>query len=429
MLKRILFSGLLLFAVIVSIGHAAQPRHLVLMIGEDEYKTWETLPKFAASELKAAGYRITIIHADKADKNQFPGLIEALRDSRPAVGQRPPAHAEKEQLDAVRAHLARRQADRRHPHGEPWVLAPAEGNDADPGAASGTNSIPKCSAATTPDITARSKVTVRPRPVRQTHPIFNGVAVSRLIGSGGLYKNRPLKKTATPLLIGTIPGQAPEPVAWTHRYGPKQARFSTRRSVTGMISRTPNSGDSSPTAFAGRWRNSDDGLLRFYSPTNPRLFHCSPTRQTHVRRISLELFRGSGPIGMRRDHGQYLAFFPFNADRDFYPTKKCKSAHPHASPKLAQVAPDGFGVPFFLCWFARCASRERLLRLDEGRERAARLDHRRDRWLHVGRGARENRGFPGAVVAHGAVRELLFPPSTRASSPAVAGSRNPRSTP
>ena len=34
----------------------------------------------------------------------------------------------------------------------------------------------------------------------------------------------PLEPDTTPLLIGTIPDQQPEPIAWTHRFGEKRAR-------------------------------------------------------------------------------------------------------------------------------------------------------------------------------------------------------------
>jgi type 1 glutamine amidotransferase len=35
-------------------------------------------------------------------------------------------------------------------------------------------------------------------------------------GNGSLYKVRPLAKTTTALLIGTIPGKPSEPVAWVN---------------------------------------------------------------------------------------------------------------------------------------------------------------------------------------------------------------------
>jgi hypothetical protein len=75
------FRTLLFFTAILGWQlQAAEPPHIVIMIGEEEYHTWETLPEFAAKELKAAPYRVTIIQADATDKNQFPGLVEPLID-------------------------------------------------------------------------------------------------------------------------------------------------------------------------------------------------------------------------------------------------------------------------------------------------------------------------------------------------------------
>ena len=49
------------------------------------------------------------------------------------------------------------------------------------------------------------------------HPILAGVEWP-FLSNGSLYETRPLADNATVLLIGTIPDQEPEPVAWTHRY-------------------------------------------------------------------------------------------------------------------------------------------------------------------------------------------------------------------
>lgn len=53
------------------------------------------------------------------------------------------------------------------------------------------------------------------------HPILKGVELP-LLSNGSLYKAGPLADSARLLLIGTIPDQPPEPVAWTNRY--KNAR-------------------------------------------------------------------------------------------------------------------------------------------------------------------------------------------------------------
>lgn len=49
------------------------------------------------------------------------------------------------------------------------------------------------------------------------HPILSSVKLP-FISNGSLYEVRPLVATAKTLLIGTIRGEDPEPVAWTHRY-------------------------------------------------------------------------------------------------------------------------------------------------------------------------------------------------------------------
>src|SRR5262249_12590942 len=38
-----------------------------------------------------------------------------------------------------------------------------------------------------------------------------------LVGNGSLYRVRPLAASATPLLIGSIPGKPDEPVAWINQ--------------------------------------------------------------------------------------------------------------------------------------------------------------------------------------------------------------------
>ena len=50
------------------------------------------------------------------------------------------------------------------------------------------------------------------------HPILQGLSVASLVGHGTLYKASPLAKSASQLLIGTIPEQPAEPVAWTNTY-------------------------------------------------------------------------------------------------------------------------------------------------------------------------------------------------------------------
>lgn len=203
----------------------AQAANLVFMIGEDEYLTWETLPAFAKSDVEPPGHHVTIIHAETADKNSFPGIVEALKDADlllVSVRRRTPP---KEQLDAVRAYLAAGKpllGIRTASHA--FALRPkdklvddshANWQEFDPEVLGGSY---------TNHHKGEDKTICTVSPGAESHDILKGVTISELIGNGTLYKNTPLAKTATPLLIGTIPNQPVEPIAWTHSFGPKQAK-------------------------------------------------------------------------------------------------------------------------------------------------------------------------------------------------------------
>jgi type 1 glutamine amidotransferase len=219
-LNSLMLGALLLGAFTLS----ARAAHLVFLIGEDEYHTWETLPEFAKKDLEPLGHRITIIQADAADKNHFPGIVEALRDADllfVSVRRRTPPVAE---LDAVRTFVAL---------GKPVVGIRT---------ASHAFSLPLKTTLTDPKLAVwpefdaavlgghytghhgKDKVAVTFAPGAEAHPILAGIAAGALLGNGGLYKNTPLEKDATPLLIGTIPDEPSEPVAWTHLHGAKQGR-------------------------------------------------------------------------------------------------------------------------------------------------------------------------------------------------------------
>jgi type 1 glutamine amidotransferase len=198
--------------------------HVVFLIGEDEYKTETTLPAFARAELEPAGLHVTIIHASKDDPNDFPGMATALREADlvfVSIRRRTPPQ---EQLDALRAYLdsgkplvgirtachafALRPKDKLAPGRAQWA-------DFDPQVIGGHY---------VNHHGVGPKTTVTAAPEATGHPILRGVDAGKLIGNGSLYRVSPLEPGTTPLLIGAIPEKDPEPIAWTHRYGPKQAR-------------------------------------------------------------------------------------------------------------------------------------------------------------------------------------------------------------
>ena len=201
---------------------------LVFLIGEDEYRTAETLPEFAQRELEPRGFRVEIIQDSPGDKGNFAGLAEALPKAdgllislrRRAL---PQAH-----LDAIRAHLAA---------GKPLVgirtashaFAPRDKEREELVVKGGRGEWPRFD----PEVLGGNyqghhgtgpRATVRPAPGADNHPILSGVELAGFSTLGSLYRVSPLDGSATPLVIGSIPGKPEEPVAWVHAYGPKPAR-------------------------------------------------------------------------------------------------------------------------------------------------------------------------------------------------------------
>lgn len=222
----LMLTRLILLAIVFASPLAAAPAHVVLMIGEDEYKTWETLPAYADSTLRPAGLRTTVIHASKENKNDFPGLVAAVRDADlllVSVRRRTPL---KEQLAAVRAHFAA---------GKPIVGIRTASHGFSPLPRENITD-PKLGMWTTFDADVLGgnyqghhrgpgTTTVELAPgAAANHPIFTGVAIAALATPNTLYKNTPLAKDATALLVGTFAPHPSEPIAWIRRAGPKQAR-------------------------------------------------------------------------------------------------------------------------------------------------------------------------------------------------------------
>jgi type 1 glutamine amidotransferase len=207
---------------------AAPGARIVVLIGEDEYRTWETLPAFADAELKPRGYAVTVVHQDPGDKHRFPGLETALRDADllvVSVRRRAPPRA---QLDAIRAHLGA---------GRPLIGLRTASHafavrGADKEALAGQSERGEW-AGFDPEVLggnyrghhAAGPVTrIRPAPGAAGHPVLDGVAADDFTSAASLYRVSPLATNAVPLLLGEIPGQPVEPVAWTHTWGPRAAR-------------------------------------------------------------------------------------------------------------------------------------------------------------------------------------------------------------
>ncbi len=194
-------------------GPKKQP-HVVFVIGEDEYRTNETLPEFARTELLPRGIRVSIIHADKAP-HDFPGMEKLSEADLVVLSVRRRAPS-KEQMDALKAYLER---------GKPLVGIRTASHSFEP-----KTKFPEGHATwPTFDVDVlgghyenhfgKADTFVKVVPSAAKHPLLNGVSTEAMKVTSSLYKSRNLAKTTTTLMEGWNEGQdGREPVAWTNTY-------------------------------------------------------------------------------------------------------------------------------------------------------------------------------------------------------------------
>ena len=190
-----------------------RPR-VAFVIGDDEYKTESTLPAFATAHL-LKDYQVDYILDQEGARDNL-ASINLLDGADLCVISARRRVLPKEQVDALRRFVAAGKPIiglRTASHAfSPKPKAPVPpGHDAWLGFDAevlGGHYVNHHGAG--------PSVVVTPAPSGTSHPILDGVDISALVGHGSLYKVSPLAKTATPLLMGTIPGQEPEPVAWVN---------------------------------------------------------------------------------------------------------------------------------------------------------------------------------------------------------------------
>jgi nicotinamidase-related amidase/type 1 glutamine amidotransferase len=185
---------------------------LAVLIAEPEYDTNRTLPEFAAKEL-GKDFRVNLIFGSETDRADVPGIevlkgadvllvsvrrrplkpgqMQILRDwisqGKPVVGIRTACHAFSLRGKQPRPPLETWEAWDPEVFGGHYVNHHANGIN----------------------------TTIREAPQANSSPILQGVDSAKLVGKGSLYLVSPLNKGAQPLLIGTIPENPSEPVAWT----------------------------------------------------------------------------------------------------------------------------------------------------------------------------------------------------------------------
>lgn len=197
--------------------------HVVFVVAEDEYKTELTLPIFASAHL-VKDYHVSFALGDEKQRDEIPGL-NALSAADVAVISVRRRVLPKEQLDAIRRFVADGKGLvglRTASH----AFAPRSGGTVPAGH--------DAWAAFDAEVLGGNyhghyhegpPVAVSAAPGGESNPILSGVDPKKLVGHGSLYKVSPLAKSATPLLIGSIPDQPAEPIAWTNMPGSKGRVF------------------------------------------------------------------------------------------------------------------------------------------------------------------------------------------------------------
>ena len=188
--------------------------HVVVLCAEREYRTHESLPQFAAAQL-GGRYRVSFVWDDAGDRNRLPGLDVVADADLLLVSVRrrtltPP------QLERVRTFVA---------SGKP-VLGIRTASHAfslrKQPPPQGRAAWPKFDAAVfgghyTNHHGSGPHTEIAVAPGAAEHRLLEGVDVSQLTGRGSLYRVSPLADSTTPVLLGSIPHAASEPVAWLNQ--------------------------------------------------------------------------------------------------------------------------------------------------------------------------------------------------------------------
>jgi nicotinamidase-related amidase len=82
------------------------PKKIVLLIGENEYQTWETLPAFAAAELSGRGYQVSTVMASPREGDPDFTDIDRLRDADLVVVSTRRRTPPQRLIDLLKAHVA-----------------------------------------------------------------------------------------------------------------------------------------------------------------------------------------------------------------------------------------------------------------------------------------------------------------------------------
>ena len=191
--------------------------HVVFLVGEDEYKTKDTLPQFANDELEPRGLRCTFVHSDPKQLNHFP-LIKAVETADLlviSVRRRTPP---KEELDVIRKYCAA---------GKPLVGIRTASHAFAPHAKDAANPLGDTWSNFDEEILGGKYTGHYGKPkegpnalvwsAASDHPITANLPAGEIASSSWLYKYGELPAGSKLLMLGRVAGQPEkEPVAWVN---------------------------------------------------------------------------------------------------------------------------------------------------------------------------------------------------------------------
>jgi nicotinamidase-related amidase/type 1 glutamine amidotransferase len=191
---------------------------VVFLSAENEYDAAETLPVFAHELELHDGLRCEILQASTAktgDEIHYISGMEILTEADLVMVFARRRAFPADQMKYLRDYLGR---------GKPLIglRTASHAFDSRGSAPKGNDEWPKFD----PEVlggnyhghyAAGPKVTITPGAGAGSHPILQGVELP-FLSNGSLYEAAPLAAGTQLLLVGTIPGQQAEPVAWTNRW-------------------------------------------------------------------------------------------------------------------------------------------------------------------------------------------------------------------
>jgi rhodanese-related sulfurtransferase len=179
-----------------------KPPRIVLISGEFEYSSSNSLPAFA--RFLETSYRFNCTYLQRQTSESIPGL-EALETADLAILFIRRMTLPEEQLAQFKKYAASgkpliglRTASHAFENWKVWDHEVLGGNYHNHHG-------------------DKLRTTVRVNSQKASHPILRNVA-AQFESEGSLYKTSPLAENTTLLLTGMVEGQPPEPIAWTHDY-------------------------------------------------------------------------------------------------------------------------------------------------------------------------------------------------------------------